>query len=539
MITSAGVRLDELLDALGSESLRILTPTARLDCVVGAVVVADVDALDTLAPDTLALVPGIAPHAVAIVAALERAAAAGAAALAIREATWRSAMGSPAEPPSRLPLVGVPETIAWGELYAMLSAVLASGTVLDGQPSDKPLARLFAFADAVAVALCGAVIIEDPQAEVLAYSNVAGQTVDQVREEAILTRRVPLTEQNRAEYLELSRTTGPVRFNAPGEELPRLAVAIRAGEQILGFLWVIDHDATLAPDADERIVEAARMAAIQLLRARTIDDVGRRTRDDALRRLLDGEHDRRLRAAADLERECAVGVLAARRVVLGTDRDDLAGPWISDFLALSARVRFPDARCVTIGDVFYVVVGTVCERLRELGALGEAIIERSAGRNLQIGVGTAGSISELGDARRDADRALEALAFRGDDPAVATIDDVRSLAILAEIEELAAERPALLAGPVRAMLEPSASTPPWCAATLHAYFAYFGSLSAAAAALGIHTNTLRYRIARIAELFRLDLDDPDERLVLSLQLRLSSPEGTPLVPSHRIGSDRL
>ena len=41
----------------------------------------------------------------------------------------------------------------------------------------------------------------------------------------------------------------------------------------------------------------------------------------------------------------------------------------------------------------------------------------------------------------------------------------------------------------------------------------------------MHPNTFRYRLRRLAELFDLDLDDADERIVLELQLRLLEAEG--------------
>lgn len=47
-----------------------------------------------------------------------------------------------------------------------------------------------------------------------------------------------------------------------------------------------------------------------------------------------------------------------------------------------------------------------------------------------------------------------------------------------------------------------------------------GNVAEAATRLGVHTNTLRYRLRRTAELFDISLDDPDDRLSLWLPLRL-------------------
>ena len=45
-------------------------------------------------------------------------------------------------------------------------------------------------------------------------------------------------------------------------------------------------------------------------------------------------------------------------------------------------------------------------------------------------------------------------------------------------------------------------------------------LHAAAERISVHPNTFRYRMRRLVELFDLDLDDPEERLVVELQFRL-------------------
>ncbi|MGO4856561.1 PucR family transcriptional regulator [Arthrobacter sp. 2MCAF14] len=54
--------------------------------------------------------------------------------------------------------------------------------------------------------------------------------------------------------------------------------------------------------------------------------------------------------------------------------------------------------------------------------------------------------------------------------------------------------------------------------TLRAYMASNGNISAMAARLHVHNNTVRYRISRLAKDFALDLDDPQKRLWLWLRL---------------------
>ena len=56
--------------------------------------------------------------------------------------------------------------------------------------------------------------------------------------------------------------------------------------------------------------------------------------------------------------------------------------------------------------------------------------------------------------------------------------------------------------------------------TLRAYLDAWGDMAQAARRCGVHVNTMRYRVRKIVELSGLELDDPDERLVTELQLRL-------------------
>ena len=57
--------------------------------------------------------------------------------------------------------------------------------------------------------------------------------------------------------------------------------------------------------------------------------------------------------------------------------------------------------------------------------------------------------------------------------------------------------------------------------TLRAWLDRPGQVQAIAAALGVHPQTVRYRMARLRELFGERLDDPDARFELALALRVA------------------
>jgi len=57
--------------------------------------------------------------------------------------------------------------------------------------------------------------------------------------------------------------------------------------------------------------------------------------------------------------------------------------------------------------------------------------------------------------------------------------------------------------------------------TLRIHLSSFGDPTRASALLGIHTNTLRYRLGRIRDLFGIDVGLEDERLALLIEFRLA------------------
>ncbi|MFJ4280782.1 PucR family transcriptional regulator [Streptomyces massasporeus] len=61
-------------------------------------------------------------------------------------------------------------------------------------------------------------------------------------------------------------------------------------------------------------------------------------------------------------------------------------------------------------------------------------------------------------------------------------------------------------------------------ASLRAWLSKHGQWDAAAADLGVHRHTLRYRMRRVEEILGRSLDDPDVRMELWLALKTSSPE---------------
>jgi DNA-binding PucR family transcriptional regulator len=95
---------------------------------------------------------------------------------------------------------------------------------------------------------------------------------------------------------------------------------------------------------------------------------------------------------------------------------------------------------------------------------------------------------------------------------------------MSQLRELALNDRRLLRGKLDSLMAQDRHKGTSYVATLRAYLDAFGDLPKASEAMFVHPNTFRYRLKRLIELAALDLDDPEERIVLHLQLHLMSSE---------------
>ena len=171
------------------------------------------------------------------------------------------------------------------------------------------------------------------------------------------------------------------------------------------------------------------------------------------------------------------------------------------------------------------------ERVRLLQLIGD-LIERAGSTvhtRIVSGVGsTVPSVTAASWSRREADLAIRVLA---DHPerSIAPIEEVRAETIVLALRDHALGDAYLRSGPVETLRLHDAQKGTSYVETLEAYFSAFGYVPAAAKRVFVHPNTFRYRLRRLAEISGLDLDDPLERLVAELQLRIFDAD--PSAPS--------
>jgi DNA-binding PucR family transcriptional regulator len=526
--------LGQLLDALGTSPLRLITAPGGLDTPVSGVVIYEPRA--TLPPvrDALLLAVGIRPASAEAKELVSQAARAGHAGLAVKGYGEPVTDLAAAANDTGIALLATEDDVAWHHLDALISSALTA-IARSAQAGAAPATGdLFALANAIAAQVGGATSIEDPHLRILAYSTLPGQPIDEHRRQGILGLQVPYVSVNDTQYRELAQNEQVCRFTAGPGSLPRLAVAVRAGGEFLGSLWVVDASGSAGPDAERALIQAANIAALHLLAARTASDHVRHQRGDLLRRVLADPGSAAL-VAPQLGLSADAPVAVAAFIIVTTAPDGglaaQAAMRFTDLVSLHCESHFGRHGCALIDGTVYALLPAHPSGHSHRDLVAD--IARRAQRALRVpiraGLGSrVAGLRSAAQSRQDADLVLQVLARRpgeSDEPAVATLDDVRASATLAELAHAVSGVPRLGEGAGPALRSYDAEHGTAYADTLLAYLEANSDIAAAARQLNVHPNTCRYRLARAEEIAGITLANPDERLLLWLQLRLGNELG--------------
>lgn len=568
--------LASLLATGAGEALTLVAAPAGTDVPVRGVGL--FDAGETFAArDQVLVAVGVDDSSDAAPAVLRSAARAGAAAVVMRRGANGPSrrLAEQADDTATALLTRAP-WVEWTELVGMLRAGLAHGGGPAGgePPTDVPLGDLPALALAFSRLVGGAITVEDPESRVLAFSPTESGA-DPLRRLTILGQRVPrwrLAELTASGFLRTLWATDDVVHRPAEERFPeRLAIAVRAGGEVLGSLWAAADGGPLRPDAREALREAARIAAPHLLHHRQRARDGERHRRRAVRALLDGAADARA-AAATLGlapgTPCAVLAVGTAPGPAASAGEERTGEARWDralrMAALEAAAHPQGCHALRTDDRLEVLVplpegpdearskdgredaaeggtgpGAPADRARRL-ALRLARAVRSAGARPLVAVGPVRpEPARAAESRESAGLVLRVLRERHAAPSpeeppdggrahtpgrpappdVADESDVRTALDALRAVRAVAELAPGVDGPVRRLLAHDAEQRTELAPTLAVYLARFGDVPAAARHLGVHPNTLRYRLRRLRTHFGLDLADPDVRLLAELGLR--------------------
>ncbi|WP_030507380.1 PucR family transcriptional regulator [Microbispora rosea] len=503
------ITLDRLVNVLGAYGVRLCGRPERRSARLRSVAVPD--ATDgRVAGDVL-----LAVGAGSVTEAVRWAVAAQAVVVLVRAGAETAREAAVAGESNDVAVMLVDPAVSWSHLVGVVY-----GLVLEGRETEsgRGPTDLFALADSLADAVGGAVTIEDPLSRVLAYSR-SQQAGDPARLETILVRQVPerLRETFRARgvFARLAATDEPI-FVEPDPShgmTGRMAVAVRAGRELLGSLWVT-CGSPLTGTRHTALANGARTVALHLLRSRASADLERQVESDLVVRLLEGTAD----AATVVSR---LGLAARETRVVAVRTHTSEEPHAMLLLAFErATTGFGwsrPGRSALLGDTLYTV-------LPDAGAAAarEWVAALAAGLSPRVrvvaGIGAAAQAAELPASRREAEECLalhERDASRTEPPAYdESWDDI----LLQRLRAAARAGRVPARGPVSALRRHDAVHDTHFVATLRAWLEAQGDLVAAAERLGVHANTVRNRLRRMSEVTPLNLDDPRKRLAMVITL---------------------
>jgi DNA-binding PucR family transcriptional regulator len=518
--------LRTVLSTLGEPLVEVLTAPRGLGVQVDDVVIVDPE--DPPEPHSGDLVLVIGARDQAAAPAIRAAGLGRAAAVAVKGGVGLAEVAAAAG----VALLAVRPEARWEQVEALARDVVDAARVGGEAETGELLGDLFSLAQTIATLTGGLVSIEDTANRVLAYSR-AGDEVDELRRLSILGREGP------ERYLAMLREWGVYQRLRAGEgivridERPdlgirrRIAAGIHAGSQPLGTIWVQEGSHPLTEQAEVALLGASRALAPQLIRHRTLPSPELRLREDLLVSLLDGRLDAESVAdeiGADAARPAIVVAFALDREGANTGRR-LHRAELVNLISVHTAAYRRSALVSVIGGRVYALLPDLPERgeTRVL-ALAKEIVG-AARRHLDAPVhaalgGVVPRLFESAASRADADRVLETMARGHWQAEVASLADVRAEVLLSEVLAFLAAQPRIRDPRLTQLVAHDAEHGGILVPSLIAYLDAFGDVRRAAGELNIHPNTVRYRVRRAGEVSGIDLDDPAQRLLTQLQLRL-------------------
>ncbi|GHE89759.1 DNA-binding protein [Amycolatopsis deserti] len=422
---------------------------------------------------------------------------------------------APAPAADGIAVLVVEPSVSWSQV-----AGVVYGLVLEGRETEsgRGPADLSALADTIAAAVGGPVTIEDQSSRVMAYSSEQHEA-DPVRQDTILGRRVPdrvrALFERQGVFTHLARSDEPLFVPASPEHglHGRSVVAVRAGRELLGSVWV-SCTAPLDATRARILTDGARTVALHLLRWRVSADLERQVESELVIQLLEGDPDadaviRKLGLPASGLRVVAVQAhTAAERnagLLLAFERATTGFGW--------SRV----GRSTLFGNTVYTVL-PAADPAPAFHWVRQLVTGLPAHLRIVAGVSGECEVAELPAGRRESDECLTLHDRLGHGEAVC-YDDSWHQVLLQRLRSAAATGRIPARGPVARLAEHDAVHGTELLPTLRAWLEAQGDLARAAAALDVHQNTVRNRLRRTtAAVPGLDLTDPARRLAMLIAL---------------------
>jgi sugar diacid utilization regulator len=524
--------LADVARSVGSEIVSLIEMPADNQQLVAGSVLYDSTARPARFPGAVALAIGLSLSGKRLGAKIQELSEAGYVAVVYKTNGASDASLRAAARETGMALFRATDSVPWHQLAEIMDAAViphrqSGRTLVDIRPGD-----LFDLANTVAAQAGGAIAIADPDQTILAYSTLPDQPIDETRRSSILRLQVPHSVETDRDYRRVHASSDAVNVATADPLLRRTAIAIRAGDSVLGSLWLLELAELSNEDADRILREAANVAALHILHKRTTY-VSNLTRQIDLVQPLLFEPERaelaaiRLGIPAGASRVAAVGTWPADAIAAETLQSRLR---LFDTIRTACAIRLPSAVCGFSDNVVYIVLPQTTELSRQFQRNAILKIVQNARRLLSrpvlAALGGAAPIDRLGESRVNAELVLSELVRNltdgrisaDSDDVVADDDSLGSRLQLRRMVSSLTTAGQLPGGLALRIAEYDEQHKKAFEETIHAYLSCGGNAIDAAKSLDVHVNTVRYRLSRVEPLFGIDLDDAETRLLVWLQL---------------------
>ncbi|MEV0054877.1 helix-turn-helix domain-containing protein [Saccharopolyspora shandongensis] len=503
-----------LVERVGPTLLRTVVSPEPTVC-VGDVVIAEPDEPPTAAGGDLVLGVAVADREQA--ERLARACGAqGAAAVLLKPPISADDAVAAAAEEAGVALVEVRPGTGWAQLVWLIRAALGGTGIEEADARGTGVGDLFRLADAVADVVDAPVTIEDAHSQVLAYSARQDLT-DPARVSTIMGRKQPdevlAKFRARGTFRQLSKGSSAIFVPAQQDgTLPRLVVPIRMGGELLGSMWAV-VPGEVSEERSTAFADTAPLVALQLLRWRAVADAERRRSAEQVRLLLEGGEGWRVAV-----NELAVPNEAHR--VVAIEMPSSAGPAEGHRLAMWEWITRGIGRRPLVTEIGTMLYALVPDRAGAGGwpDLREALMSHDAAPRPLIAVGNPVAVADLPQSRAQAEELVGLLRTGQLRDRVAVYEDNWHLVVLSRMAGASTDAGVGSLGPLPVLREHDRTQGTEYLATLHAWLRHPGDPRQASRELRVHPNTFRYRMKRLTQLVDIDLESPNVRAALFVQL---------------------
>jgi PucR C-terminal helix-turn-helix domain len=299
----------------------------------------------------------------------------------------------------------------------------------------------------------------------------------------------------------------------------RMVVAVRPGRELMGSVWVACSE-PLSGASLTALADGARTVALHLLRSRASADLERQVESELVIRLLEGTADAATAASRLGLPQSPIRVIAVQAFI-GAQRD--AALLVAFERATTGFGWSRPGRSALAGNTVYTLLPD--ERVETargwVNGLRAALPD---GVTMVAGISGAALVGDLPTARHEADECLALPHGSLPGAAPAAYDESWDDIVLQRLRTAARSGRSPDRGPVAELRRHDHAHATEYVATLQAWLQAQGDPTEAGERLGIHENTVRYRLRKMAEIATLQLDDAKKRLAMMIELAASDTD---------------